>query len=79
MQRETLEQALNIAPFRPFDIHIDGRTIPVLHPDQVLFNRSRDTVVVAPEDDRFHIMDVAEIQFLSVHRPHGRKPAARRK
>ncbi len=38
------------------------------HPDQVLFNASRTTVVVAPSDDRFHIIDFDQMEFLTVHK-----------
>jgi len=61
MRLKNLEDALARAPFVPFDVHIDGKLIRVEHPDQVLFNTSRTTVVVAPSDDRFHIIDVDRI------------------
>jgi len=68
MKVKNLEDALARAPFVPFDVHIDGKLIRVEHPDQVLFNASRTTVVVAPSDDRFHIIDVDQIEFLTVHK-----------
>lgn len=66
MKLKSFEQALNHAPFVPFLIRIDGKSIPVEHPDQVLFNHDRTTVVVAPRDNRFHILDVDRIQFVTL-------------
>ena len=68
MKVKNLEDALARAPFVPFDVHIDSKSIRVEHPDQVLFNASRTTVVVAPYDDRFHIIDVDQMEFLTVHK-----------
>ena len=67
MKLAGLEDVLEKAPFLPFDIHLDGKTIPVEHPDQVLFVFDRTTIVVAPRDNRFHIIEVDQIRFLTVH------------
>jgi hypothetical protein len=63
MKLKNFEQILHKAPFEPFDIHIDSKTIRVEHPDQVLFSHDRGTVVVAPRDNRFHIIEVESIKF----------------
>ena len=68
MKLKNLEEALHQAPFVPFQIRLDGREIPVEHPDQVLFSHSRDTVVVAGSDDRLHILEVAEIKLITMQR-----------
>lgn len=65
MKLKNLEEALHKAPFTPFVIHIDGRDISVEHTDQVLFSARRDTVVVAPSDDRLHIIEVDQIKLLT--------------
>jgi hypothetical protein len=65
MKLKNFEQVLHAAPFLPFDIHIDGKSIRVDHPDQVLFAQDRATVVVAPSDNRFHIIEVERIEFLT--------------
>jgi hypothetical protein len=65
MKLKNLEDVLHKAPFVPFGIQIDGRSIHVEHPDQVLFSHDRSTVVVAPGDNRLHIIEVANIEFLS--------------
>jgi hypothetical protein len=61
-----LEDALYKAPFSPFIIHIDGKNISVEHTDRVLFTPSRATIVVAPSDERIHIIEVDQIKFLTV-------------
>lgn len=68
MKLKNLEEALHKAPFMPFIIHIDGKEIFVEHPDQVLFSHDRATIVVAPSDNRFHIIETNEIKFLSLAR-----------
>ena len=66
MNLKLLEEALHKAPFTPFIIHIDGKNISVEHTDQVLFTPSRATIVVAPSDERIHIIEVDQIKFLTV-------------
>ena len=65
MKLKDFEQVLHAAPFLPFGINIDGKSIRVEHPDQVLFSQDRATVVVAPSDNRFHIIAVERIEFLT--------------
>ena len=67
MKLKNLEEVLHKAPFAPFDIHIDGQSIRVDHPDQVLFTHDRSTLVVAPSDNRIHIIELGNIVFLSAH------------
>lgn len=67
MKLKNIEDVLEKAPFIPFDIHIDGKSLRVEHPDQVLFSRDRATLVIALSDNRFHIVEVERIEFLSVH------------
>jgi len=63
-----LEDVLEKTPFQSFDIHVDGKTVTVEYPDQVLFAFGRTTIVVAPRDEHIHIIDLDQIQFLTVHR-----------
>ena len=70
MKLKNFEQVLHATPFVPFEIHIDGQSVRVDHPDQVLFSHDRSTMVVAPSDNRFHIIEVDRVQFLTtLHRP----------
>ncbi len=66
MKLKSFEEIVFQTPFAPFVINIDGKSIPVEHPDQVLFNKERTTVVVAPSDNSFHIIDVDQVNFLTV-------------
>ncbi len=50
MSFEGLREALHRRPFKPFVIHlVDGRKLPVIHPDSVAVGRCR-AFVIAPDD-----------------------------
>ncbi|MBI3417417.1 MAG: hypothetical protein HY043_19160 [Verrucomicrobia bacterium] len=66
MRLTTLEGTLHTAPFRPFELHTDGRTIPVLHPEQVMITPDKSTVVVAPLEGGVCILDLDRISLLTV-------------
>ena len=70
-----LEDALNTQPFIPFDIEVDGKTIHVGRPEQVLLNRSKTTAVVVP-DEHIHIIDVSHISSLTLRRRNGSRRKA---
>lgn len=67
MKVENLKAALQARPFRPFEIRVDGESIPVEHPEQLMLVEKETTVIVDLED-RIHIMDVAEISKLALLR-----------
>ncbi len=69
MKQKNFEETFHKVPFTPFYIHSDGKTISVEHPDQVLFSHDRGTVVVAPRDNRFHIIEVDRIEFVTLTPP----------
>jgi hypothetical protein len=75
MRAIVLEDALNTKPFIPFDIVVDGRTIHVAHPEQVLFNRSKSTAVVVP-DEHIHIIDIGHVSSLTLRRRNGSRRKA---
>lgn len=77
MNPDSLEQTLRHTPFRRFQIHYLDKTIWIDHPEQVLFNATKDTVVVAALDGAIHILDTDHIGALTLppRRPQ-RKPAA---
>jgi hypothetical protein len=54
MRPADLEDALQSTPFIPFDVRVDGKAIPVGHPEQVLLNKSKTVAVIVP-DDHIHI------------------------
>jgi hypothetical protein len=43
------EDALQTTPFIPFDVRVDGKAIPVGHPEQVLLDKSKAIAVTAPD------------------------------
>lgn len=76
MDIKTLQDALHQAPFRPFNIHADGRIIRVQHPEQVLITPDKTTVVVAGMDGGLAILDLDHISSLSMAPKRGGKAAA---
>ncbi len=66
MKADDFESTLNHTPFRRFTIHIDGRSVDVDHPEQVLLTRDKSTVVVALPDSGIQILDMDLISSLSM-------------
>ena len=67
MRPKDLEGTLRTTPFIPFDIHVDGKTIHVGHPEQVLLTVSKTTAVIVPGDD-IHIVSIPHISSISLRR-----------
>jgi hypothetical protein len=65
MRPADLEDALQSTPFIPFDVRVDGKAIPVGHPEQVLLNKSKAVAVIVP-DDHIHIVNVEHISALTL-------------
>jgi hypothetical protein len=66
MRAKRFEEVLRHTPFRPFNIHTDGRTIPVDHPEQVLLTSDKMTLVVGTRDGGFTIVDMDHISSLTM-------------
>jgi hypothetical protein len=62
-----LEAALSARPVRPFQLRVDGETIPVRHPEQV-FLAEKKTPAVIDVGDRIHICDVEQINKRSLRK-----------
>jgi len=78
MRIQELRELRDATPFRPFSIHLaDGRAIPVIHRDFVIFSPSGRTVIVYQRDDSFDIVDVMPVTSLQVKRPNGRASSKR--
>jgi hypothetical protein len=75
MNPKSFEETLQQTPFRPFDIHADGRVISVHHPEQVFITPLRTTVIVAMADDSIRMVDMDHISSLTV-RSRRRKSSA---
>jgi hypothetical protein len=67
MRAADLEDVLYATPFVAFDVHIDGKTISVGHPEHVMLNPSKTVAVMVP-DDHIRIVEVARISSLTLHR-----------
>ncbi len=66
MQAKALEETLQNRPFRPIEIHADGRVIPVDHPEQMYLTPSRSTLIVAMPDERIHVIDTDHISSVTL-------------
>ena len=66
MKARDFEATLKHAPFRRFTIHMDGRSVDVDHPEQVLLTPDKSTVVVALPDTGIQILDMDLISSLSI-------------
>lgn len=67
MTIEQLRRVYKAQPFRPFIIHlVDGRTVPVRHPEFVLPAPTGDTVVVYQPDESFKVIDLLQVTDLVV-------------
>jgi hypothetical protein len=66
MRAKDFEATVKHTPFRPFTIHLDGRSIDVGHPEQVFVTPDKTTIVVALPDEGIQILDMDLISSLSV-------------
>ena len=58
---------MNKRPFRPFEIRVDGESIIVAHPEQVLLAENKTTAII-DVTERIHIVDVDQITKLALLR-----------
>lgn len=70
-----LKDALKARPFRPFHIHLQGRSVDITHPEQVAFPNDGVSAIMLTPDGHIHILDVREINGLEL-RPTRRGKAA---
>ena len=70
-----LKDALNARPFRPFVVHLPGRTVDITHPEQFAFPNDGVSAIILTRDGHIHILDVREINGLEL-RPARRGKAA---
>jgi hypothetical protein len=67
MTVEQMRKAHSAKPFQPFVIHLaDSRTLPVNHPEMMMFSQSGRTVVVSLPDDTFEIIDLLLVTSIRV-------------
>ena len=62
MTLKTLRAMRDVAPFKPFDIHLsDGRVLPVITTDHLLFMPKNPEFIVVLSDGSFRIVDPAQV------------------
>jgi len=70
MITEQLRELLNVAPFRPFAIHLsDGSKVTIDHPDFVAFSRTGSVLSVGVEGDHFVWVHIRQITRLEGQAP----------
>jgi hypothetical protein len=67
MNVKSIREYCEEKPFRPFTIHLsDGRSIPVQHPEMVLYPPNGQELIVYQPDNSFDFVDVFQITGLKV-------------
>jgi hypothetical protein len=62
MTLRTLREMRDAAPFKPFDIHLaDGRVLPVVTTDHLLFLPNNPEFIVVLPDGGFRIVDPSQV------------------
>ncbi|MBE7501810.1 MAG: hypothetical protein HS113_16205 [Verrucomicrobiales bacterium] len=62
MTLKTLREMRDTAPFRPFDIHLaDGRMLPVITTDHLLFLPNNPEFIVVLPEGGFRIVDPSQV------------------
>jgi len=73
MKTEAIREHVRAKKFRPFELHlVDGKMLPIPHPDFILFAPSADEFVVVTPDNSFNILDgdsVARIRLITERKP----------
>jgi hypothetical protein len=77
MTIEQLQRFHSARPFQPFDIHlVDGRVLPVEHPELLARSQSGRTIAVARTDDTIETVDLLLVVSLKP-RPNGSRRRGR--
>jgi hypothetical protein len=67
MTLKTLKELRDTAPFKPFEIHFsDGRVLPVVTTDHLLFLPKNPEFIVVLPDGGFRIIDPAQVVSASI-------------
>ena len=62
MTLKALREMRDTAPFKPFDIHLaDGRVLPVVTTDHLLFLPNNPEFIVVLPDGGFRIVDPSQV------------------
>ena len=65
MSSKNIRDVLKATPFRPFELHVNGRSVRIDHPEQVFFAQKETTLIIdLPEHIR--IVDIDHISGMDV-------------
>jgi hypothetical protein len=70
MTLHTLREMRDVAPFKPFEIHLsDGRVLPVITTDHLLFMPKRPEFIVVLPDGGLRIIDPDQVVSVGLGPP----------
>jgi len=62
MTSKTLRDLRDVAPFKPFELHLsDGRALPVVTPDHLFFMPNGKELLVVLPDNGFRFVDLTQV------------------
>jgi hypothetical protein len=69
MTPDALKNLVYAAPFRAFTLHtVDGRSVPVPHPDFISISPTGRAAVVPTDGEKFEIIQVSQIAEATIEK-----------
>ena len=75
MSSKNIRDVLEATPFRPFELHVNGRSVRVDHPEQVFFAQ-KETTLIIDLPDHIRIIDIDHISGMDVRKRRASRPRA---
>ena len=66
MHISALLDAIRSEPFKPLQLHTDGRQIGIDHPEQIIITPDKATAVAVDREGHIHILDISRISSITV-------------
>lgn len=76
MTTDALKDTVNARPFRPFVVHMPGRSLDVTHPEQMVFPNDGVSAIILTRDGHIHILDAREINGVELRQTPRRQKSA---
>ena len=71
MQVKEIKALRDMAPFKPFALHLtSGRTLKVVTPDHLLFSPNADLLVLFPPDGGVCVIDLEQVASVDLQTAH---------
>lgn len=65
MSSKNIRDVLEATPFRPFELHVNGRSVRVDHPKQVFFAQ-KETTLIVDLPGHIRMIDIDHISSMDV-------------